>query len=117
MYGVVFYYTPSPKADTRATAKTLAEKYFSKLPFVTGFSKPPPFFAFQEEKAPLSSFPVPDTGYFQFAGRGLSAEDISGIQKTGLRRISIRAFLPVSACSSRRHSPGMMRATNGCGWR
>lgn len=79
---VVFYYTPFPKADPAATAKELAAEYFPKLPFTTNPAQEPPFLAFEEEPAPLNDYPVPNTRYFKYAGRGLSDEDISNIQKT-----------------------------------
>jgi uncharacterized protein YegJ (DUF2314 family) len=81
-YSVVFYYAPSPKGDTAGTVKSLASKYFPDLPITTSPSQEPPFLAYEEEPAPLTNYPVPDAGYFKFAGRGLSAEDVSNVQRT-----------------------------------
>ena len=83
-YSVVFYYTPDPAADASATAKELVK---SLMPDVTFVLSPkdaplPPIVAFEEEEAPLKQFPVPDAGYFKYAGRGLSDQDIADIQKT-----------------------------------
>jgi uncharacterized protein YegJ (DUF2314 family) len=83
-YSIVFYYSPDPSADPEATARALVAKAFPGVPFLTE-EKPeirPPFIAIEDERAPLKIFPVPPTSYFKYAGRGLGAEAIAGIQKT-----------------------------------
>ena len=83
-YSVVFYYSPEPAVEPEATARALAAKYFPTVTFSSKLSeKPaPPFIGFEEERAPLENFPVPDSGYFKHGGRGLSDEAIAAIQKT-----------------------------------
>jgi len=83
-YSVVFYYTPKPTAAPRETAKELLKEMLPGIPLVeTGDSEAkPPFVGYEEEKAPLENFPVPDADYFKHCGRGLTAEDIKAIQAT-----------------------------------
>ena len=83
-YSMVFYYTPDPAADPKATAKALVKSLMPEVTFVLSpkDAPAPPFVAFEEETAPLEQFPVPEAGYFKYAGRGLSDDDIAGIQKT-----------------------------------
>lgn len=81
-YSVVFYYAPDPKADPLATAKALMKEYLPEVSFGTDNSAKPPFVGYQEESAPLQDYPVPDTPYFKFAGRGLEDGDIAAMQKT-----------------------------------
>jgi uncharacterized protein YegJ (DUF2314 family) len=83
-YAVVFYYTPDPKTDPLATARALAKEYLPGVEVLTDIPQgaTTPLIGFQEEKAPLEEFPVPEAGYFKFAGRGMTDADVTAIQKT-----------------------------------
>lgn len=80
-YSVVFYYKPDPAGDTRKTAESLAKKLLPGVPIEAAPSTPP-CIVFEEEKAPLKNFPVPDASYFKHSGRGLTDKDIAAMQKT-----------------------------------
>lgn len=81
IYSVVFYYKPDPAADARTTAESLLKELLPNVPVETGISTPP-CVVFEEEKAPLKNFPVPEASYFKYAGRGLTGKDIASMQKT-----------------------------------
>jgi uncharacterized protein YegJ (DUF2314 family) len=83
-YSVVFYFAPTPAANTLLTAKMLTKSILPTVPFLENPKNPPapPFVGFEEEQAPLKDFPVPDASYFKYAGRGLTKEDITAFQKT-----------------------------------
>jgi uncharacterized protein YegJ (DUF2314 family) len=83
-YSVVFYFAPTPASNTLQTAKMLAKSILPTVPFLEDPKAPPapPFVGFEEERAPLKDFPVPDASYFKYAGRGLTKEDIAAFQKT-----------------------------------
>ncbi len=91
-YSVVFYYKPDPAGDTRKTAGALAKKLLPDVPFSDSRAKPP-FIGFEEEKAPLKNFPVPDASYFKYFGRGVTDKDIAAIQKTS-RATRLILFAP-----------------------
>lgn len=84
MYGVVFYYTPDPLTPPEETARTLAAEHLPEFTFTTNarVEGEGSLLAFREEVAPLKEFPVPESSYFQHAGRGLSPKDIEAIQAT-----------------------------------
>jgi uncharacterized protein YegJ (DUF2314 family) len=83
-YSVVFYFAPAPVTNTLATTRALMTQFLPAVNFTMDLTNPPtaPFIAFEEEQAPLKRFPVPDAGYFKFAGRGLSEKDIAAMQAT-----------------------------------
>lgn len=85
-YSLIFYFTPQPAAPAEATARALLGEYFPGLPIVTNpeDSPKPPFIAIEIEAAPLENYPVPEAGYFKYAGRGLSEADVAAIQQTNL---------------------------------
>ncbi len=91
-YSLIFYFTPEPRVPAEATARQLIEKHFPGVPIITDSedSPKPPFIAIETEPAPLQNFPVPEAGYFKYAGRGLSADDIAAIQQT---RLAFRLIL------------------------
>ncbi len=80
-YSVVFYYKPDPAGDTRKTAEALAKKLLPEVPIEAALSTPP-CIVFEEEKAPLKNFPVPEASHFKHSGRGLTDKDIAAMQKT-----------------------------------
>ena len=83
-YSLVFYYAPDPATEVRALAEKLVQEYLPGVPISTDATNPPraPFVGFLEEMAPLKTYPVPDAGYFEHAGHGLSAKDAETMQKT-----------------------------------
>lgn len=84
--GVVFYYGPEPATPSAQAIKECIGAHFKGIPILDSFedSAEPPFIVVQEEKAPLKEYPVPKKTYFKYAGRGLSAEDVTAIQETKL---------------------------------
>ena len=82
--GVVFYYKKEPSTQTGLALQELAGKHLVGIPLLDAFDKnqEPPFLVLLEEAAPLRNYPVPDADYFRYSGRGMSPEDISGIQAT-----------------------------------
>jgi uncharacterized protein YegJ (DUF2314 family) len=85
-YSVVFYYTPKPAQDPLRTASDLMKELLPEVMFVeTGDGTTnPPFVSYEQETAPLENYPVPDAGYFKYAGRGMSPGDIKAIQGTAV---------------------------------
>ena len=84
LYGIVFYFAPTPKTNTLLLAEALSKQLLPEVPFVSDLQKRPkaPFIGFQEEKAPLRMSPVPNSNYLQYCGRGLTEQDIAGLSKT-----------------------------------
>lgn len=83
-YSVVFYYAPDPKTNTLEAAKAITQSFLPGVPLTADTTNElkPPFVGFEEEAAPLVQYPVPETSYFKYAGRGLTAGDIAAMQKT-----------------------------------
>ncbi len=90
-FGVVFYYTPKPKADPDTELRKALAAELPGIPVVPSFkdAPEPPFVMLTEEKAPLNNYPVPDAGYFKSSGRGMSDDDIKGIQATEIATIAV----------------------------
>ena len=83
VYGVVIYYAPKPRADTKATAKELARQFLPHAEFSdANLTLKAPYVGFEEEQAPLKNYLVPTASYFKHAGRGLTDADIEAFQKT-----------------------------------
>jgi len=84
-YGVVFYHDVEPQGAAWTAVSNLVQRFFPGMAF---YVDPPqqtnaslPYVAFEAETAPFKNFPVPDTDYFKYAGRGLSPEDIAVMQQ------------------------------------
>jgi uncharacterized protein YegJ (DUF2314 family) len=83
-YSVVFFYPAEPKARPEFVAENLVRKILPEVNFTKDRENPvdSPFIGFEEEIAPLKQFPVPEPRFLEFAGQGLTAEDLAAIQRS-----------------------------------
>lgn len=79
---VIFYYAPDPATPPREAMQMAVEKEMKGIPILHEYPPKidPPFIVLTDETAPLKRYPVPNTGYLQHSGHGLSDEDHQAIQ-------------------------------------